>query len=314
MSSPAAPQPRRLNERAAPRRRHMPRSAGAGHRTTMLVFLAGAALLGGSAPLAAQNVLGSARGFAVLGASTVTNTGATTIKGDIGVYPGLAITGLGTITLVGAVHQGDAVAQQAQLDALTAYNALAARPFTTDLTGQNLGGLTLTPGVYRFSSSAQLTGNLVLDFLGNASSAFVFQIGTSLTTASASSVSVLNGGPGSGVYFQVGSSATLGTATAFAGNILASQSITLNTGATILCGRAIALNGAVTLDGNTVSNDCGSGGDFGTGRSDFGSAGFSGPGAVTTPVTATPEPATLALLGGGLLALGGCVRLRRRQA
>jgi hypothetical protein len=272
--------------------------------------LAAAVLLTGPAPLAAQGVLGSAQPFAVLGATTVTNTGATTIKGNLGVYPGLAITGMGTITQTGAVYQGGPVAKQAQADALTAYNTFAALPCMTSLTGQNLGGLTLTPGVYCFASSAQLTGTLTLNFMSNPSAAFVFQVGSALTTASASSVAVLNGGAGSGVYFQLGSSATLGTGTAFQGNLLANQSITLNTGATIICGRAIALNGAVTLDHNTISNDCRNGGDFGTGTSDFGSLGYSGgPG-----VTATPEPATLALLGGGLLALGGGARIRRRHA
>lgn len=309
MSMSSRTQPHGLPELAAQQRRRGLRATRAIHRTTVLAVLAAAALLSGPAPLVAQNSLGSAQGFAVLGTSTVTNTGATTLKGDLGVHPGLAITGLGTVTLAGAVHHGDAVAQQAQADALTAYNSLAALPCTTSLTGQDLGGLTLTPGVYCFASSAQLTGNLFLDFLGAANSAFVFQIGSTLTTASGSSVTALNGTPGSGVYFQVGSSATVGTTTAFLGNVLAQSSITLNTGATILCGRAIALTGAVTLDENTVSNDCTNGGDFATGRSDYGSLGFSGGSGVTT----APEPATFALLAGGLLALGGGVRLRRRH-
>jgi uncharacterized protein with beta-barrel porin domain len=208
--------------------------------------------------------LGTLASFGVLGASTVTNTGPTvigtiTVPANVGVSPGSAVVGLSTFPLAtpgtvhGTIHSNDAVAIQAQIDLTTAYTNLMGRTTTVDLTGQDLGGRTLVPGVYNFSSLAQLTGTVTLNGLGNPSSIFIFNIGSTLTTASASAVSLINGAQGGNVFWRVGSSATLGTTTSFAGDILAQASITLTTGATITCGAAWARTGAVTLDTNTIT-------------------------------------------------------------
>ncbi len=208
---------------------------------------------------ARADLLGTAGSFAVLAGSTATNTGTTTIGGNLGVSPGTAVTGFppGIVTPPGAIYTDTpGTAGTAQDDLTTAYNTLFGLPFNIDLTGQDLGGQTLLPGVYHFDSSAQLTGTLTLDALGSNNAWWVFQIGTTLTTASSSVVQVINGGPGDALYWQVGSSATLGTTTMFEGNIVALTSITLNQGATIPCGRALARNGAVTMDTNVISTGC----------------------------------------------------------
>lgn len=203
--------------------------------------------------------LGTTGAFSVLAGSTVTNTGTTVVSadsgvgGNVGVSPGTAITGFppGLVTPPGQIHAADAVAAQAQSDLTIAYNDAAGRPCDTNLSGQDLGGRTLTSGVYCFDSSAQLTGTLTLDAQGDPNAVFIFQIGSTLTTSVGSSVLLVNGGQACHVFWQVGSSATLGTGSAFSGNILALTSITANTNADVE-GRLLARNGAVTLDSNTI--------------------------------------------------------------
>jgi len=221
-----------------------------------LVIVSVAALLSASvsigSPAPAAPSLGRARIFAVLGGSTVTNTGATKITGDVGLSsPGVSVTGFppGTIAR-GAQHVGDPAANEAQRDAQTAYAALAGKACNTPLTGRDLGGRSLSPGVYCFTSSAQVTGQLVLDTRGDRNGIWVFQIASTLTTAPNASVVMGKGGRAGNVFWQVGSAATLGTGTAFTGNILAYSSITMNTGAS-LSGRAWARAG-VTMDRNVM--------------------------------------------------------------
>jgi hypothetical protein len=199
--------------------------------------------------------LGTAKPFVVLGGSAVTNTGPSVLNGDLGVAPGTSLTGFGLPAVVnGATHDNDAVANIAQGDLTTAYNVAAGQPVSPGhvLTGTNLGNRTLTAGAYRYASSAQLTGQLTLDAQGDANAQFVFEIGSTLTTASASSVKLVNGASPCNVYWQVGSSATLGTTTAFQGNLMALQDITLNNGASVV-GRALAKRG-ITLDNNVLDN------------------------------------------------------------
>lgn len=247
--------------------------------------IAGIMLCAGAAPHAmGSTILGTAQNFSVLGGQTVTNTGPSVITGDLGVSPGNAVTGFPPGSVGGAMHIGNATAAQAQSDALTAYNSLAGMASTQDLTGTNLGGLTLTPGVYSFSSSAFLTGQLTLDAQGDPNAQFIFQMGSTLITASDASVIGINGASGCDVFWQVGSSATLGTDTDFIGNIVALTSITLTTGSDIIGGRALALNGSVTMDTNFIDS-------------------------TICDVTVIPLPAGAGLAGLGL----GLVALRRRR-
>ena len=206
-----------------------------------------AVTLAGTALAAAAVDLGTAKSFAVLAGTTITNTGTTTITGDVGLHPGDAVTGFTTVTLDGAQHLGDAVALDAKNALVTAYNDAAGATPVTNVPVE-LGGTTLKPGVYA-SDTLGLTGTLTLDGEG----LYIFQAASTLITASDSSVALINGASACNVYWQVGSSATLGTNTSFKGTIMALTSIALNTGAT-LQGRALARNGAVTMDHNTIDS------------------------------------------------------------
>jgi hypothetical protein len=204
-----------------------------------------------SALAAAASVgLGTAAPFSVLGGSTVTNTGPTTMWGNLGLSPGSSVTGAPHV--LGQTHVDDAVAIAAKNDLTTAYNGAASRP-SNGSAGTDLAGQVFLPGVRTASSSLLLSsGSVTLDAQGNPDAVFIFQIGSTLITGSNTSVSLINGAQACNVFWQVGSSATLGTGTSFVGTVMALASITANTAATIH-GRLLARNGAVTLDTNTIT-------------------------------------------------------------
>lgn len=215
-------------------------------------------------PVAAQAApvnLATVTPFVVLGGSTVTNSGTSVLGGDLGVSPGTALPGFDTAVVNGATHENNGVAQQAQADLTIAYDTAAGQevPPGNELTGTDLGERTLSPGAYRYTSSAQLTGALTLDAEGDSSAEFVFQIASALTTAPGSSVVLINGASPCNVYWQVGSSATLDTTTVFQGNLMALTDISLNAGATVF-GRVLARNGQVSLIDNVLDGSmCGTG-------------------------------------------------------
>ena len=251
---------------------------------------------------ATQPRLGTALNFTVLAGSAITNTGPSVITGNLGLSPGTAssLTGFPPGTVTGAQHTGtDAVGLQAKNDLITAYTDAASAKTTSDLTGKDLGGKNLTPGVYTFSSSAQLTGPLTLSGKG----VFIFRIGSTLTTASSSTVLLRNGAQACSVWWQVGSSATLGSATQFQGNLMALTSITMVTGANILTGRALARNGALTLDTNRITPPAG--------------ACSTAASSVTVPATGAglmlPSVGLVTMIVGGLLVAMGRRRVEGRD-
>lgn len=206
---------------------------------------------GGSGAGPATVNLRSAADFAVLAGSTVTNTGSTTtVDGDVGLYPGSEVTGLLPSMVTGTIHTNDSVAAQAQLDLTTAYNDAAGRTLAPISVAGNIGGQTLAPGLYKSTSGLEISeGDLTLS--GSADDTWIFQIASTLTVAEGRQVILTGGAQASNVFWQVGTSATLGTNSTFKGTIMADQSITLITGAT-LDGRALTRIGAVTIDTSTI--------------------------------------------------------------
>jgi len=211
-------------------------------------FTTGPCKGGGVAPVALCPFIGN---FSVLAGSTVTNTGSTVVSGDVGVAPGTAVTGFPPGLASGAIHKADGVAAKAQAALTTAYIDAAGRSGGTTVAG-DLVGKTFTAGVYKSTSSLALSGDVTLDAQGDSAAVFIFQISSTLTTGSGSHVVLANGAKACNVFWQVGSSATLGTNSVFKGNILALTSITITTGVN-LQGRALARNGAVTLDTDVVT-------------------------------------------------------------
>jgi Ice-binding-like len=268
----------------------------------------------GSSQAATSVGLGTADSFVVLAGAGVTNTGPSVINGDLGTSPTPAVTGFGGApngTVNGATHQADALAAQAQADLTTAYNDAAGQgPVNTLAT--ELGGQTLTPGIYNSESGTfGITGTLTLNGQGNPDAVFIFKTATTLISASASQVLMINGAQPCHLFWQVGSSATLGTNSAFAGNILALESIELNSGVTVL-GRLLARNASVTLINDTVTraacavggtgaggggggDQIGGGGDTGGGSAGSGgkgggSGGGGGSGRPNVQITVVPNP------------------------
>jgi Ice-binding-like len=286
-------------------KRRSPRKAGRRTFRVGLILLGSlSTLLFASSALGATTVgLGKAASFSVLGGSTITNTGNTTMFGDLGLAPGSSVTGAPVV--LGAEHIDDAVANEAK-SALTTAATTAANEASNGSAGEDLAGHAFLPGVYTASTSLLLSsGSVTLNAQGDPNAVFIFQIGTTLTTGSNTSVSLINGAQACNVFWQVGSSATLGTGTHFVGTIMAADSITANTRATIH-GRLLAQTAAVTLEENTIttstcaSSSSGSGGGTETttpqetAALEKAAAGETTTGGATTPVTGTTTGAGVA--------------------
>jgi hypothetical protein len=268
------------------------RTAGAGLASMVAMGM----LFAGSAQAANPPVkLGSDSSFSVLAGSTVTNTGPTTMFGDLGLDPGSSVTG--APHTLGAMHIDDGVAIKAKSDLVTGYNDAAGRP-STQLSSADLSGQSFTPGVYNASSSLLFSaGSVTLNAQGDPNAVFIFKVGSSMTTGSATTVLLTNGAQPCNVYWQIGASATLGTDSRFIGTVMALTTITAQTGMT-MDGRLLARNGAVNLDTNTIttsacSTTTGTGGTGGTGGTTGGTGGTTGgTGGTTggTGGTTTPTP------------------------
>lgn len=230
--------------------------------------------------------IGSLSGFALFGGAAISDTGTSRVTGDVGISPGSAVSGFLPGAITGALHFNDGATLKALSDWDSAAAQLDALPCGTQLTGQDLGGMTLSAGVYCFASSAQLTGTLTLAAGPDPAAQFVFKIGTALTTASNAAVVFSGNASGNRLFWQAGTSATLGTGTHFAGNILADASVGLDSGATLIDGRALARIGAVTLDDNRIAIP------------------------VAVP-DAVPEPAAWSLMTAGFGFAGMHIRRRR---
>jgi len=204
-----------------------------------------------SSIICSNYTFGAAQSYAIIAGSTVTNSGASNVYGSLATSSSSAI-GFSTDVVHGEIHTGDDAALNAQADASTVYRYLAGLNCTNVMTGIDLGGVTVNPGVNCFVTTAQLTGTVTMNGTGDPEDVFIFQIGTTLTTSNNAAVLLINGAKSTNVFWQVGSSATIGVGAEMAGNILAYSSISLNTGAT-LAGRAFCQVGGVTMLTNTIT-------------------------------------------------------------